>query len=242
MKKQLSMALAAALFALPLSAFAQDEAAEEEASSNFSWNLSATTAYMFRGADLTDNDGAIQGGLDYALPNGFYIGTWGSNVNFVNGDPDQPDIEIDVYVGWNHDFNDDWNYDFAAMRYSYLGERKAYGNIDYNEYFNKLTYKGMVTFTFAYANDYSQSGGAGYYYALSGSHSYGDFSFDAGVGLSTWGNDVGLKDYVDWSFGVSRQFGPVNASLMYTGTDGDGGYNFGKTADDSLTLTFRIEG
>lgn len=242
MKKQLSMALAAALFALPLSAFAQDEAAEEEASSNFSWNLSATTAYMFRGADLTDNDGAIQGGLDYALPNGFYVGTWGSNVNFVNGDPDQPDIEIDGYIGWNHDINDDWNFDFAAMRYFYAGERQAFGNIDYNEYFTKLAFREMLTFTFAYADDYSNTGGAGYYYGLSGSHSYGDFTFDAGVGLSTWGNDVGLKDYVDWSFGVSRAFGPVNATLMYTGTDNDGAYNFGNTGDDSLTLSFSIEG
>lgn len=251
MKKQLSLALVAALFALPLSAFAQDEAAEEasaeeasaeEASSNFSWNLSATTAYMFRGVDLTDDEGAIQGGLDYALPGGFYVGTWSSNVNFVDGDAGQPDIEIDGYIGWNHDINDDWNFDFAAMRYFYIGERSDYGNIDYNEYFNKLSYKGMVTFTFAYANNYGQTGGAGYYYNVAGSQSFGDFTFDAGVGLSTWGNKVGLKNYVDWSFGVSRAFGPVNASLMYTGTDSDGADNFGIVGDDTLTLTFRIEG
>ena len=41
--KKLSLALATALFALPLTAFAQDEAAAEEEASIYSWNAAIAT-------------------------------------------------------------------------------------------------------------------------------------------------------------------------------------------------------
>lgn len=239
MKHKLSLALTAALFALPLTAFAQDEApAEEAAASPLSWNLALTSSYMFRGYDLTDDKPALQGGLDFALDNGIYVGTWGSNLEYGS---DGPDIEIDTYIGWSKDLSDDWNLDLMATRYNYFGERDSYGSIDYNEFFARLTYGGMVTFTVAYADDYSNLGFSGGYYAVSGSKAFGDYTVDANIGMSTFGEGGG-DDYMDYSIGVSRQFGRVNTSLMYTGVDNDGDVQFGEKAEDKLVLTFKIEG
>ena len=47
----------------------------------WSANASMTSNYIWRGLTQTENEAAVQGGIDYAADNGFYIGTWASNVH-----------------------------------------------------------------------------------------------------------------------------------------------------------------
>jgi uncharacterized protein (TIGR02001 family) len=258
---KIALALALAAFALPMSALAQDaatteetaeatqdeapaaaaeEEAAEEGDSNLSWNLAVTSDYVFRGISQTDFDPALQVGADYSFGDtGLYVGAWASNVDFV--DSDGPDIELDYYIGWNHDLSDTLNLDLQVVRYSYLGEQDAYGNIDYNEFIGALAYDEMLTFTVAYANDYANSGYSSLYYNLSGSWDVGnDFAINAGVGRTNFSDDVG--GYNDWNIGVSRQFGPVNVALDYhdaTGSVIDDLYGDEKASDRVvLTLSF----
>lgn len=257
---KIALALALLAFALPMGALAQDateaedaaaaqeeapaeDAAEaEEESSNLSWNLAVTSDYVFRGITQTDFDPALQGGLDYSFGDtGLYVGAWASNVDFA--DSDGPDIELDYYIGWNHDLSESLNLDLSLVRYSYLGEQEAYGNIDYNEVIGALAYDEMLTFTVAYANDYSNSGFSSLYYNLSGSWDLGnDFAVNAGVGRTHFSDDVG--SYNDWNLGVSRQFGPVNAAINYY--DVTGGFIddvFGdEKASDRVVLTLSLGG
>jgi uncharacterized protein (TIGR02001 family) len=233
---KLALALSLTVFALPLTAMAQDaapaaEAADqanaapeaavvvEEAESNLSWNLSVTSNYVFRGATQTNDNPALQGGLDYAFgDSGWYVGTWLSNIDFVS--PGTPDIELDGYFGYSVDFSDDWNLDLHAVRYFYLGSSQSYGSIDYNEYFAKVTYAEMINFTVAYANDYANGGYSSMYYNLGGSFDLGhDFSLNASVGHSNFSDDFGSYD--DWNIGVSRQFGPVDIAINYYDTSTD---------------------
>ena len=48
-------------------------------------NVALATDYSFRGWSQTQRDPALQGGFDIAFESGFYVGTWGSNVNFGPG-------------------------------------------------------------------------------------------------------------------------------------------------------------
>ena len=253
---KIALAIALFAFALPMGALAQDateteDAAvaqkeaiepEEEESSNLSWNLALTSDYVFRGITQTDFDPALQGGLDYSFGDtGLYVGAWASNVDFA--DSEGPDLELDYYIGWNHDLSETLNLDLSLVRYSYMGEQEAYGNIDYNEVIGALAYDEMLTFTVAYANDYSNSGYSSLYYNLAGSWDLGnDFAVNAGVGRTNFSDDVG--SYTDWNLGVSRQFGPVNAALNYY--DVTGGFIddvFGdEKASDRVVLTLSIEG
>ena len=253
---KIALAIALFAFALPMGALAQDateteDAAvaqkeaiepEEEESSNLSWNLALTSDYVFRGITQTDFDPALQGGLDYSFGDtGLYVGAWASNVDFA--DSEGPDIELDYYIGWTHDLSETLNLDLSLVRYSYMGEQEAYGNIDYNEVIGALAYDEMLTFTVAYANDYSNSGYSSLYYNLAGSWDLGnDFAVNAGVGRTNFSDDVG--SYTDWNLGVSRQFGPVNAALNYY--DVTGGFIddvFGdEKASDRVVLTLSIEG
>ena len=241
-----ALALSLAAFALPLSALAQETtepatdapaAAEEEASSNLSWNLSVTSDYVFRGITQTDFDPALQGGLDYAFgDSGFYIGGWASNVDFADPDGNGPDIEFDATAGWGTNLNDDWSIDFHVVRYTYFGERDVYGSTDYTEFFAKTSYKEMLTFTVAYADDYANLGYSSLYYNLGGAWELGHgFSLNAGVGYSDFSDDNG--SYTDWNLGVSHQWGPANFALNYYDTDIDG-----DNTSDTFVLTVGFGG
>jgi uncharacterized protein (TIGR02001 family) len=247
---KLSLALALALFSLPLAAFAQDEqaapeegtqaadepAAEaEEAESNFSWNVALTSDYVFRGISQSARDPALQGGLDYGFgDSGFYVGTWGSNIDFGEGGPD---IEVDAYVGWNADMSDSLNLDVMLVRYGYFGEDDAYGNIDYNELIGKVTWSEMLSFTLGYTNDYANTGENSTYFNVTGEWDLGhDWGLSAGVGHTDFSDSDG---YNDWMLGVSKQFGPVNAALNYYDTNID---DAGERLSDAVVLTFSIEG
>lgn len=236
--RTLPFAVAAALLlALPVVGHAQD-ADEEE--SRFSWNAALTSDYVFRGVSQTDEGVAIQGGLDFDLGGGFYVGAWGSNVDYGSFGPE---IEIDTYVGWNHDLSDDWNLDLMVNRYNYLGEEDGFGDGDYVEFFGAIAYGEMLTFTVGYTNDVYNLSEDGWYYGAAGSWEIGGgFSLGAGVGLSTFDENTGVEDYTDYNLSISRDFGPMNAALGWYGTDSDGEFNFGELAEDRLVLTLSIGG
>jgi uncharacterized protein (TIGR02001 family) len=214
---------------------AADAPAEEKAESNLTWNLGVTSDYVFRGISQTNRDPAVQGGFDYAFgDSGFYTGIWGSNVDFA--DPDGPDVEVDFYAGWNHDFSDKWNGDISVIRYTYYGERDVYGSVDYTEVIGKLAWNQMLTFTVGYANDYANYGFSSLYWGLDGSWDLGNkFTFSAGAGHTDFGDNNG--SYNDWTLGISRQCGPVEIGLNYFDTNIDG-----PRVSDSLVLSFKIGG
>ncbi|MGH8030064.1 MAG: TorF family putative porin [Arenimonas sp.] len=253
---KLSLALALALFSLPMAAAAQDqaesteatteqtqseetaapadEAVAEEEESNFSWNLALTSDYVFRGVSQNSREPALQGGLDYSFGDtGFYVGTWGSNVDFGDG---SPDLEIDTYIGWNTDLSDSFNLDVMLSRYNYFGEDEAsFGTIDYNELIGVVTWNEMIAFTAAYTNNYSNTGINSSYVNVTGEWEVAEsFTFSAGVGRTEFEDSDG---YTDWMLGISRDFGPVNAALNYYDTNVDG-----ERLSDALVLTFKIEG
>ena len=67
-------------------------------------------------------------------------------------------------------------------------------------------------------------------------------TLDVGFGQSQFDEDTGIEDYNDYSISVNRDFGPVNAAIGFYGTDADGEFNFGETADNRFVLTLSIGG
>lgn len=91
-----------------------------------SGNLSLTSNYLFRGISQTQDGPAVQGGIDYAHPSGFYVGTWASNVAWVkeNGLKDDNRLEIDLYGGYKGEAGP-IAYDLGLIRYHYPGRLTA---------------------------------------------------------------------------------------------------------------------
>lgn len=107
MTKRLLTAVLAATAMMAAPAIAQDEE-PHFLGGNFSANVAITTDYTFRGISQSSSDTAIQGGFDWASDL-FYVGTWGSTVDFNDDlfDPftgetvsDGSSTEVDFYFGY----------------------------------------------------------------------------------------------------------------------------------------------
>jgi uncharacterized protein (TIGR02001 family) len=96
-------------------------AADEGRKFTYSFNVGATSDYVFRGVSQSDNDPAIQGGVDFAYGI-LYAGVWASLVDFADAPP--ADAEVDWYGGikptWNSPLGT-INMDFGVIYYSYPG-------------------------------------------------------------------------------------------------------------------------
>ena len=109
---------------------------------DWSANISAVSDYTFNGVSQTQNDPALQGGVDKAFDNGTYAGTWASNVDF-GGDTN---LEWDFYVGRYQMRTETVSLDYGIAYYSYHGgDDSSDGN--YPEVYTK----------FGYASDYGSS-------------------------------------------------------------------------------------
>jgi uncharacterized protein (TIGR02001 family) len=109
---------------------------------NWSFNIGATSDYVFRGISQTDNDPTIQGGLDFSYGI-LYAGAWASGLDFAGSVPPVPgdgldaQVEIDWYGGirptWNSPLGT-VNLDFGVIYYSYPGATDFFANVDYVEF------------------------------------------------------------------------------------------------------------
>ena len=195
-----------ALGVVALSAFSTLVFAEGPISAN----VALTSDYVWRGTSQTDSGPAIQGGFDYAHESGFYLGVWGSNVDFN----DDADIELDIYGGYSNELANGFSYDIGAIHYDYPGQDSS----DFDEIYLGIGYgfmSGKVSHDLENDNTYWEAGA--------------DFELPEGFGL---GLHIGYNDpdsgdeVTDWKIGVSKSLVGLDFELAYTDTD---------TSNDDLT-------
>jgi uncharacterized protein (TIGR02001 family) len=119
--------LPAALLAMGFIAIGQ---AAEEGTGNlheFSGNIGLYSQYVFRGLTQTDEHFAVQGGIDYSHANGFYAGTWASNISwFSDLNPgNSVSLEWDAYTGFKKSWANAITADIGYLRYEYPGSYPA---------------------------------------------------------------------------------------------------------------------
>ncbi len=123
MKQNLSTLIALAL--VSGSALAQTAApAAPEPESTLTYNLGVVSEYRYRGIAQSAKKPALQGGLDYAHKSGFYVGAWGSTINWIKDTSPtevKGPIEIDVYGGYKTEIAKDVILDVGGLKYWYQG-------------------------------------------------------------------------------------------------------------------------
>ena len=93
-----------AVLATSSAAFAQTAPAAAE--STIAYNVGVVSEYRYRGLAQTKGDPALQGGVDYTNPNGFYAGAWASTIKWikdsaaVGGTSTKGSVELDIYGGY----------------------------------------------------------------------------------------------------------------------------------------------
>ena len=242
---KLFMYTAVALITLaPMISRAQGESPHE-----FSANVAISTDYRFRGITQTSHDPAISGGFDYANSTyGFYAGVWASNLDFNLPDPDPADLEMDFYGGFSGEFGGGTGWDIGGLYYAYPGSDTGAGVADYDyfEIYGSLSHEFdnfSVTGGLAYSPDYFfESDDFLYVYGDVGISLPHDFSLSGHVGHSGIDDNAqfGTPDYLDWSIGISRDWGPFTFDLSYVDTDLDTAECFGGSDFCDATAVFTI--
>lgn len=207
-----------------------------------SGNVALTSDYRFRGISQSDESVAIQGGFDVGFEPGFYIGTWGSSVDF-DDDGSLGSLELDYYAGWAGPIGDsNFGIDVGYYYYDYPGD-DGDSEGDYQEFAVGLSY-GDLGLTVVYSDDYYAETDEFWYVA-------GDYSFNLmdnlAVGLHVGYNmleeDGGFLSsdedaYTDYSVSFTYTWMDVDFSLAWVGTDLDDDDVFGTDwADDTAVFT-----
>jgi uncharacterized protein (TIGR02001 family) len=179
---------------------------------SFSVTPTITTDYDFRGLTQTDKDPAFQLGATYAFDSGFYVGAWGSNVDFGAGDPN---VEIDYFAGYaGGDATESFGYDIGMNYYSYAGA----GSLNTLELYAGIS-KGYFSGKLWYSDDVASTKNSGFY--LEGNVAYPlpqDFSLIGHVGYN-FGDAWKPNEYVDWSAGVAKSFGKLSLNVKYVNSN-----------------------
>lgn len=181
------------------------------ARAEISSTVTVTSEYVLRGVSQTNEEPAIQGSIDYAHDSGFYIGTWGSNVDFGTA----AQLELDLYTGWVWEAQSGFGLDVGIIHYDYPGE----SDLNYEEYYLGFFYK-WLSVTYYYADDFLGLGGEGHY--VDGGLEFElpqAFTLGLHAGLNSFDDDVGIEDYVDYKASIAKAFGKLSLEVAYTDTD-----------------------
>jgi uncharacterized protein (TIGR02001 family) len=227
MKKTiLVVAATLAITALPSVSYAQ--------ASPLSFNASVVSDYRYRGISQTRLKPALQGGVDYALPAGFYVGAWGSTIKWIKDAGGDAQVELDFYGGYKGEIVKDLGFDVGLLQYLYPSAKTTAWNASYKDpntteaygalTFGPLTGKVSVALSnlFGNYNFANSKGSKGSVYGEVGA------SFDVGGGIML-APHVGYQkvknipnaSYTDYSLMVGKDFSGFFVSGGIVGTDAD---------------------
>lgn len=222
------IAIACALSALPASTLAQNN--------TLAFNAGLTSDYRFRGVSQTRFKPALQGGVDYSLASGFYVGTWLSTIKWIKDagkiagvDTGKARVEMDIYGGYKGEFRKDLGYDVGVLQYVYPGNH--YARIPGAKNANTTEIYGAITFgpaTLKYSHAVTALFGTASPSASSKNSGYLDLTanFDAGSGITVTPH-VGYQrvakfsdySYTDYSLTVSKDWDGLVLSAAVVGAD-----------------------
>ena len=208
--------------------FAGGHESAESSPHEWSANMAILSEYSFRGISQSNEDPAIQVGIDYAHETGFYVGFWASSVEFNDG-PNATQIETNFYTGYGGSYGK-IDYDLGFLYYYYPEEDadepgSGLGEQDLWEIYGSLgtTFdmesEPSITAGFAYSPDYYGSDGDSIYI-------YGEFGFSLGP-ISPYATVAYLDvegdkttpagyDYVHYTIGASTDIGQFTLDLYWS--------------------------
>lgn len=208
-----------------------------QAHAEVSGSITITSDYLFRGITQTNQEPALQGGIEYAHESGFYVGTWGSSISWVaDSDPGvSSQVEIDLYLGYAGEFGDSGvGYDVGATYYWYPGDYPpGFDDPDTVEAYFGVSY-GIFSATYSYAVTdlfgIPDSDGSGNLDLAADWEFAPGWTLNGAIGRQ-WVSGYDDDDYTHWSAGVTRAF---DNGFEITGAYTD--HNVAGVPDGTFTL------
>lgn len=216
-----------------------------------SYNLGLFSQYVWRGMTQTDEELALQGGIDYAHSSGFYAGAWASNVSWTTDEPNSNpayvpfmksnSLELDLYAGFASTFGDTGiGYNVGLLQYvypgttqdNYFGTKEA-PDTDATEIYGALSYKwANVKASYTVSDEawgFDDAEGT-IYYEANADIPIGESGFTVNLHVGSFkfdGESFGVVDndeydYEDWKVGVTKAWdNGVKVGAAYTDNNAD---------------------
>ena len=190
-------------------------------------SLALVSDYVYRGWSQTDGTPTLQAELNWGLPGGFYLGFWGSGVDFGGGGAHPARVEADLAAGLGGGDEEGLTWDLALLSYQYPASDTDYS---YTEGALNLT-RGEWGLEATWSPDQWASGGEGGYLGLELGHALGElWSVSAGAGCSFWSRPARLALFgagspartLDWKLGLGRSLWGLDLELGLCGLDARG--------------------
>ena len=216
---------AASLLTLGSAAYAQDAAAPAPPAPD--WSLAGSLAvqsdYRFRGISQSNRDPVPQGSLNLTGPDGFYVGTWLSKINWqLNGTNDNPGVEWDIYGGKHFDL-DGTDLNVEAYEYAYPDATIIKGTpaASYFEGIFTLSHTfgpEALDIVYAVSPQFSLGGGTGNYIEGQSVLTVTDWlTVSANIGHQ-W-VELAPSDYTHADAGATATWKSLSLDLRYLGTN-----------------------
>lgn len=185
-------------------------------------SLAAQSDYRFRGISQSNKKIVPQGSLNLTGPDGFYIGTWASKINWqMGGVNDNPGVEWDIYAGKHFDLGGS-DLNVEAYEYAYP-DAKTFGGPEAS------FFEGIFTLThafgalstdavFAVSPEFSLGGGTGYYLEGQASYPLNDWISISGNVGHQW-VEKAPSDYTHADIGVTATWKSISLDARYVTTD-----------------------
>ncbi|MBC7956039.1 MAG: hypothetical protein H7Y33_09250 [Cytophagales bacterium] len=213
MLKKSLLLLAVVGSALPAVSFAEE-------ASPLSFNVGLVSDYRYRGISQSRLKPAVQGGIDYAIPGGFYVGAWASTIKWIKDIPGGgADVEVDLYGGYKGEIAKDVTFDVGVLAYQYPGHDLPVSP-NTTELYAALTFgPATVKYSHSVTNlfGFSDSKGSSYL-DVSATFDVGGIGLTPHVGYQKVKN-YSVASYTDYSFTVSKDFSGFLLSAAVVGTD-----------------------
>lgn len=216
--------LAVALAASAVPASAQGTAPEPDYS--ITANVGLFTDYRFRGISQTNKNPAIQGGFDFSMKNGIYLGNWNSNIDSAGFAGSN--IEMDFYGGYKATFGE-FGVDVGVIYYYYPGSEPTVDNTEI--YVGGSWGPIAVKYYYAVSDFFSLPDSKGSnYIILSASHDFGGgFGINGSIGYQslkggaaiTQINGSVVSDITDYKIGGTYDLDGWIFGLSYVTTNRD---------------------
>ena len=225
-KSTLKLATVLASLLAATASMAQTKAPEPDYT--LAYNIGVVSDYRFRGVSQTSFKPALQAGIDFSHKSGFYLGAWGSNINWIKDYIGATDgsLEVDLYGGFKGEIMKDLSFDVGVITYQYPGNTadRITVNANTTEFYGALTYSILTA-------KYSQSAGnfianvnssGSQYFELAANFDLGSgWSLTPHIGRQMIPNQAGnLGDYTDYALTLGKDFGNgLSASLAAYGSN-----------------------
>ncbi len=206
-------------------------------------NIGLFSQYIFRGLTQTNEEPALQGGMDYSHASGFYAGTWGSNVSWLRDTGSSTtsayssggSLELDIYGGFKGTIGkSDFGYDVGLLYYWYPGDAApGFKEADTLEVYGALTWKWLsAKLSYALSNDVFgvPSADGTYYLDFTATYPipntkltlighYGIQEFDGNSSACSSGSNDDCASYKDWKIGLNYSLPKdFTVGVFYTDT------------------------